>query len=60
MNALRKKRMDLGLSQYELARLLDVHKGSIDKWERHVVKPGPPMARRIIRFLDRDTTRVGD
>jgi transcriptional regulator with XRE-family HTH domain len=48
---IRKRRIELGLEQTELARSLGVHRGSVQLWEQN---RGTPMPRRIpgiIRFL---------
>ena len=36
-----RRRLDLGLSQHELARVLGVHVNTISNWERGYTQPGP-------------------
>src|SRR6266496_2075488 len=48
---LRKRRMDLGLSQRKLARQLGVNKTSIEHWERNEVQPARWMVPKIREFL---------
>src|SRR2546425_458200 len=48
---LRKKRMDLGLSQRALASQLGVSRTSIENWEGNEVKPARWMMTRIKEFL---------
>ena len=48
---LRKRRMDLGLSQRKLASRLGVSKTSIEHWERNEVKPARWMVPRLREFL---------
>jgi non-specific serine/threonine protein kinase len=54
----RQVRLRLGLSQIELARLLDVSNVTVNRWERGRVLPGPTMIRRI-EELDRDFRPAG-
>ncbi len=54
---LRKRRMDLGLSQRKLARQLGVNKTSIEHWERNEVEPARWMVPRIREFLGLQPSR---
>ena len=48
---LRKRRMDLGISQRKLASQLGVNRTSIEHWERNMVQPARWMVPRIREFL---------
>jgi transcriptional regulator with XRE-family HTH domain len=48
---LKKRRIELGLKQTELANLLGVHRGSIQLWERGVGEQGVRSLASIIRLL---------
>jgi transcriptional regulator with XRE-family HTH domain len=48
---LRKRRMDLGLSQRQFARQLGVNRTSIEHWERNEVEPTRWMVPKIREFL---------
>jgi transcriptional regulator with XRE-family HTH domain len=48
---LRKKRLDLGLTQTEVARQLNVHATTVQYWETNRVAPDLRSIPRIIRFL---------
>ena len=51
---LRKIRMDLNLTQRELATILEVYTSSIDKWERGETEPNIKNRQKIIEFLGYD------
>jgi transcriptional regulator with XRE-family HTH domain len=51
---LRKRRIELHLLQHEVSRVLGVHKGSVQNWERGVGSPSIQQIPRIIRFLGYD------
>ena len=44
------RRLTLGLSQHELARLLGVHVNTVSNWERGYTRPGPTML-EVLRLL---------
>jgi transcriptional regulator with XRE-family HTH domain len=48
---LKAKRLELHLFQSDLARLMGVHMGSIQNWERNVGTPTPGQMPSIIQFL---------
>ena len=48
---IRKRRMDLGLSQRVLARRLGMSKSSIENWEGNIVEPARWMIPGITEFL---------
>jgi transcriptional regulator with XRE-family HTH domain len=56
---LRKHRLDLGWRQKAVARLLNVHVGSINNWERGIGVPRPRQLAGIIKFLGYDPNPVG-
>jgi len=48
---LRKRRIELGLEQKQVADILEVHRGSIQNWERNKGEPLPVRIPGIIRLL---------
>lgn len=61
---LRKKRLDLGLFQDDVAKILKIRSGSLNKWELNHVAPALDLYPRIIEFLgyfpfDIDTSSIG-
>ena len=48
---LRKKRLDLGLLQRDVARRLGVDTASVTNWEKNHNVPMPQLIPRIIEFL---------
>jgi len=42
--------------QANLAKLLGVHKGSVQNWERNIYPPGPGFIRAIVEWLGYDPT----
>jgi DNA-binding transcriptional regulator YiaG len=51
---LRKRRLDLGLMQSQVARTLGVHTETLKNWERGVNVPAGRVIPEIIRFLGHD------
>ena len=51
---LRAKRMDLGLYQKHVAKLLGVTMDTICYWENSRVKPSPQVLPKIVQFLQED------
>jgi transcriptional regulator with XRE-family HTH domain len=53
---LRRRRIDLGLSVSQLARLLgfDLSNGAIENWERNENRPSEPYRRKLVNFLGFD------
>jgi DNA-binding XRE family transcriptional regulator len=49
---LRKRRLDLGWRQKDVADELGVDESTVYNWERHRTKPVDRLALKIIRFLD--------
>ena len=49
---MRRRRQALGLSTYELARLIDEREHQIGRWERGNQKPRPHVIVKIARALD--------
>ena len=43
--------------QTDLAKLLGVHKGSIQNWERNIYQPAEPIMPRIVMWLGYDPLR---
>jgi DNA-binding XRE family transcriptional regulator len=48
---LRKRRLDLGISQRELAERIGVSKWCVENWERNRVQPSRTLARELRGFL---------
>jgi transcriptional regulator with XRE-family HTH domain len=48
---LRKKRLDLGLLQREVALKLGVDEASVHNWERNLTKPSIALIPKILKFL---------
>jgi len=48
---LRKKRLDMGLLQREVAVLLGVHASTINNWENNLRDPSSRRKDKIVRFL---------
>jgi len=48
---LKKRRLDLGLMQKEVARRLGVSKDTVRNWERSRTEPAPLFVSRIVEFL---------
>jgi len=48
---LKKRRIELGMEQREVAALLGLHRTSVQLWERNVGEPGVKCFPAIIRFL---------
>lgn len=48
---LRAKRLDLGLYQSDVARLLDVTECSIWNWENNRTEPNPTLVPQLTKFL---------
>jgi transcriptional regulator with XRE-family HTH domain len=51
---LRKRRMDLGITQKEAARRLEVDQWTVINWERGRTRPARRALPRIARFLGSD------
>ena len=56
---LRKRRLDLGLLQRELAEQLGVHEGTVTNWELNRTAPGLRFLPRIIALLGFDPRPAG-
>ena len=48
---MRKRRLDLGILQRDVARQLEVNKDTVRNWELNRTKPAPPYLSRIVDFL---------
>ena len=48
---LRKRRLDLGLKQIEVAEILGAHEMSIVNWEKNIKSPTPKFIPKIIELL---------
>ena len=51
---MRKERLELRLTQYDLAQIFKVYKSTIDKWERGITEPNEYNKNQIIEFLGFD------
>src|SRR5207244_8195424 len=51
---LRKRRLDLGLRQRDVAERLGVDPMTVNNWERHHTQPGRQLTLRILHLLDKD------
>lgn len=49
---MRRRRKALGLSSYELARLIEEREGQVGRWERGTSAPRPHVIAKIARALD--------
>jgi DNA-binding XRE family transcriptional regulator len=49
---IRKKRLDLGLFQKDLAKLIGVDKTSVYNWENNKTHPAPRFFQKIVHFLE--------
>ena len=52
---LRKRRLDLGLRQKDVAEQLGMDETTVNNWERHRTRPAPPYLSTILQFLNDDT-----
>jgi DNA-binding transcriptional regulator YiaG len=48
---LRRRRLDLGLEQADVAKTFNVHRTSVQNWESSRYEPGTPMLAKIVAFL---------
>ena len=49
---LRKRRLELGLRQKDVAKALSVDETTVNNWERHRTEPTARLTLRIVRFLE--------
>lgn len=52
---IRTRRQQAGLSQVELARLLDVDVGTVSRWERGAMQPRPYVEHAVLYVLRKYT-----
>jgi DNA-binding XRE family transcriptional regulator len=51
---LRRRRLDLGLEQMDVAKTLRVHRASVQNWENNLYEPTAHMCAKIHAFLGYD------
>ena len=56
-NRIRKRRLEMGLKQVELAKLLDVHEMTIVNWEKGKTSPSGRHLKLVNRFLKGDLSK---